>query len=159
MIFRKQITKIAITALSLLFYGSQTINAQTLVLLHANGTTTDVELSTQPKVTFSNNKVVITSTILEMEYPKEDVLRFTYKKESTGISEVTNNSSYTQKDGELVFNGLKLSETIALYNVKGIRVPVNIIRKGNKATLSLNHLASGVYLLNVNGKTSKFVKK
>lgn len=159
MILKKEITRIAITALLLAFYGSQTINAQTLVLWHANGTTTDVDLASLPKVTFEKDKVLITSTILDMEYPKQDILKFTYKKESTGISDVMNNGKYTQKDGELVFHGVKPTDAIALYNVKGIRVPANIIRKGNNATLPLHHLPSGVYLLNVNGKTSKFMKK
>lgn len=45
---------------------SLTMQAQTLVLHHANGKTTDVELYTQPQVKFVGDKVLITSTVLDM---------------------------------------------------------------------------------------------
>lgn len=142
----------------LLQIGISKASAQTLVLHHANGTTTDVELLTQPQVKFQNNMVFITSTVLKMEYPKEDVLTITYKGKATGIKDVKGNVSYTQKNGLLVFHGIKSTEGIAIYNAKGVRIPVSIRRSGDDATFSLSSIPSGVYLLNVNGKTSKFTK-
>ena len=133
--------------------------AQTLVLHHANGKTTDVELLTQPQVKFQNDKVLITSTVLNMEYPKEDVLTFTFKGKTSGIKSPKGNLSYSKENGQIVFHGIKSSETIAVYNLKGIRLPVNIQRSGDVATLSLSSIPSGTYLLNVNGRTSKFTKK
>ena len=59
--------------------GINGLQAQTLVLHHADGTTTDVELYTQPRVEFQNDRVLITSPVLSMDYAKADVLRFTYK--------------------------------------------------------------------------------
>lgn len=133
-------------------------NAQTLVLHHANGKTTDVELLTQPQVKFQNDKVFITSTVLNMEYPKEDVLTFTFKGKASGLSSPKGNVDFSKENGKLVFHGVKASEKIAVYNVKGIRIPVSIQRSGDTATLPLSSIPTGVYLLNVNGKTSKFTK-
>lgn len=48
----------------MLFAGINQLNAQTLVLHHANGTTTDVQLYTMPQVKFEGDKVLITSTVL-----------------------------------------------------------------------------------------------
>lgn len=148
-----------IMSIMLAFYFSNTMCAQTLVLWHANGTTTDVELATKPKVTFENNKVFIRSTILDLELPKQDILRFTYKSNSTGISGVKNSEGYTQENGRLVFHGIKSSDDVSVYTLKGIRVPVHLVRNDDSITLPLNALSKGVYLLNVNGRTSKFVKK
>ena len=142
-----------------LFFGIIPISAQTLVLHHANGKTTDVELLTMPKVKFENDKVLITSTVLNMEYPKEDVLRFTFKKGTTGINKTTIKANVSQENGQLVFHGISSTEKIAVYNTNGIRVPVQITRHGDSASLPLSSIPSGVYLLNVNGKTSKFTKK
>ncbi len=142
----------------LAFISVSTVKAQTLVLHHANGTTTDVELYTLPQVKFQDDKVLITSVVLDMEYPKEDVLTFTYKGETLGINSPKANVSYSKVNGQVIFNGIKPSEKIAVYNTKGIRVPVKIRRQGDTATLSLSSIPSGVYLLNVNGKTSKFTK-
>ena len=51
--------------------------AQILVLWHADGTTTDVDLNSEPKVTFTDNTLQIRSYILDMEYPAEEIVRFT----------------------------------------------------------------------------------
>lgn len=141
-----------------LFLLSFKTQAQTLVLHHADGTTTDVQLYTQPQVKFQDDKVLIISTVLDMEYPKADVLRFTYKGSSTGISIPTSKASVLQDNGQLVFHGIKPNEKIGVYTANGIRVPVRLTRSGSTATLPLSAIPSGVYLLNVNGKTSKFTR-
>lgn len=75
------------------------VNAQTLVLQHANGKTADVELLTLPKVQFQNDKVLITSTVLNMELPKDDVLNFTFKGKGTGINTPKGNLNYSKENG------------------------------------------------------------
>ena len=151
---------ILITTMCCLFFliGIKQATAQTLVLHHADGTKTDVELFTLPQVKFQNNKVVITSTVLNMEYPKEDILRFTYKGGSTSINSTNTNANFTQEDGQIIFHDIT-AENIAIYTASGIRVPVNIIRDGNTATLTLKAIPSGVFILDVNGRTSKFMKR
>ena len=134
------------------------VSAQTLVLHHANGTTTDVELYTMPQVKFEGDKILITSTVLDMEYSKQDVLRFTYKGGALGISKSNGKAEYSQENGQLVFHGIKSTDNIAVHTAKGIRVPVRIQRSGSTATLPLSSIPSGVYLLTVKGRTSKFTK-
>ena len=138
---------------------SLTMQAQTLVLHHANGKTTDVELYTQPQVKFEGDKVLITSTVLDMEYDKQDVLRFTYKGGTLGISSPNAKANVSQENGQLVFHGVKSTDKITVHTVKGIRVPVRLRHSGSTATLSLSAIPSGVYLLTVNGRTSKFTKR
>ena len=149
---------ISLVVCMLALMGVGSMSAQTLVLHHANGTTTDVQLYTLPKVTFQGDNVVIASTVLNMEYPKSDILRFTYKGSFTGISSPTAKANYAERDGQLVFNGISQQDKIAVYTASGIRVPVNVQRTGNTAVLPLSAIPSGVYLLNVNGRTSKFTK-
>lgn len=132
--------------------------AQTLVLHHADSTTTDVELFTQPQVMFESNKVLIVSTVLNMEYPKDNVLRFTYKGSSNSIKLPQTNADFTREDGLLVFHNIHPAASIAVYTVNGIRVPVIVQRSGSSVTLPISAIPSGVYLLSVNGRTSKFTK-
>lgn len=150
---KKLLTFIATSLVSL------TIQAQTLVLHHANGKTTDVELYTQPQVKFVGDKVLITSTVLDMEYDKQDVLSFTYKGGTLGISNPTEKAKVSQENGQLVFHGVKSSDKITVHTVKGIRVPVRLQHSGSSATLPLSAIPSGVYLLTVNSRTSKFTKR
>ena len=138
--------------------ASQRAAAQTLVLHHADGTTTDVELYTQPRVQFQGDRVLITSPVLDMDYPKDDILRFTYKGGSLGLSTPKAEADYSREDGRLVFHNVKATDEVAVYKTNGIRVPVRLSRTGTDAVLSLSEIPSGVYLLSVNGRTSKFTK-
>jgi hypothetical protein len=145
--------------LFIFFLLSASMQAQILVLHHANGTTTDIQLYTLPQVKFAGDKVLVTSTVLDMEYPKQDVLRFTYKGGSLGISSPNTKANYSQENGQLVFHGIKSSDKIAIHTAKGILVPARITRSGSTATLPLSAIPSGVYMLTVNGQTSKFTKR
>lgn len=138
--------------------GNSDLQAQTLVLHHSDGTTTDVELYTQPRVEFQNDRVVITSSVLNMDYAKTDVLRFTYKGGGLGITTPKAEADMSRDGDRLVFHGIKSSDAVAVYRPNGIRVPVRLTLTGTNAVLPLASIPSGVYLLTVNGRTSKFTK-
>ena len=140
---------------------SKTISSQTLFVHLADGTTKDVELYLMPRVRFEADKVHITSTVLDIEYPKEDVLLFTYKgKDNNKINAPKGGVRYSTESERIVFHGVKSTDKVALYTMNGICVPVQLTRTaGNDVVLPLASVPSGVYLLNVNGKTSKFTKK
>ena len=130
----------------------------TLVLWHADGTTTDVALYLMPKVEFQNDKVRITSTVLDMEYPKENILRFSYKGNGTGISSPKTEADYSQEGDCLVFHGITSTDKVAVYTTNGIRVPAHLTAAGDGVILSLSSIPQGVYVLSVNGKSSKFTR-
>ena len=155
----QQAKMISIVVCLITLIGISTASAQTLVLHHANGKTTDVELYTQPQVKFVGDKVLITSTVLDMEYDKQDVLRFTYKGGTLGISSPNAQANVSQENGQLVFHGVKSTDKITVHTVKGIRVPIRLQLSGSTATLPLSAIPSGVYLLTVIGRTSKFMKR
>lgn len=155
----RQLLFSAITTVLVAAAGGQRATAQTLVLHHPGGTTTDVELFTQPRVEFLGDKVVITSTVLNMEYPKGQVLRFTYKGGSMAVNAPKAEADMSRDGDRLVFHNVKATDQVAVYTAKGIRVPVRLTRSGNDVALSLSQIPTGVYLLSVNGKTSKFTKQ
>lgn len=141
-----------------LLFVAMGLRAQTLVLHHADGTQTDVELFTQPLVKFQNDRVLITSTVLSMDYPKADILRFTYKGGALGINTPKGEADCRRDGDQLVFRGVKAQDQVAVYTANGIRVPVRLTRRGTDAVLPLSQIPQGVYLLSVNGRTAKFTK-
>lgn len=131
---------------------------QTLVLWHANGTTTDVDLYTDPKVTFTDTTLLISSTVLDMEFPAEEIVRFTYKERDTSIESLKDTIDFRQEDGCIRFNGLR--GHVAIYRPDGFRIPVPLTIEGvGKAILPLSSLPRGTYIISVNGRTSKFIRK
>ena len=133
--------------------------AQTLVLWHSDGTTTDVELFTQPNVRFVKDKVLVTSSVANLEYDEKDIIRFTYKGKNTGITSSSIDSDYSREDGCIVFHNIKSTDKISLYNTNGIRIPIRLTVLGSSAILPLSSVPSGIYLLNINGRTSKLTKE
>lgn len=152
--------KILTLFLFLLAFSQQAMaqDKATLVLYHADGTTTDVALYLKPRVVFDGDMVRITSTVLDMEYPKSNILRFSYKGSGTGITAPKNEADYTREGDRLVFHGISSTDKVAVYTANGIRVPVHLSAVSDGVTLSLSSIPQGVYVLSVNGKTSKFAR-
>ncbi len=150
-----------LTFFLLLNVGCLRLSAQTnatLVLWHADGTTTDVELYLRPRIEFSGDKIFIMSTVLNMEFSKDDIVRFSYKGEGTGIDSPRQDADYSQEGDRLVFHGISSTDQVSVYNTNGVRVPVRLSATSNGFALPLSALSKGIYLLNVNGKTSKYVR-
>lgn len=135
------------------------MNAQSLVIWHSNGSSTEIELFNQPLVQFAGDKVIVTSPVINFEYDKSDVVRFTYKDIDTKISTLEARTDIEQKDEQIVFHNVSSADKVSVYKADGIRVPVQLSFQGGNAVLPISSIPSGVYLLNVNGRTSKFTKK
>ena len=130
----------------------------TLVLHHADGKTSEVELYTMPRIQMKADKTVITVQGVSQEYAKSDVVRFTYKGVGTGISSVSPTTSYRVDEDRITFHGVPEADAVKVYNAKGMQIPVRLSTDGNDAVLSLASLPQGVYLVNINGRTFKFIK-
>ena len=155
----KRAKKLLLAALLLTFFSVGRVNGQTLVLHHSDGTTTDVELFLMPRVSFENDKVLVTSPVLNLEYAKEDVLMFTYKGGSlTAIQTPGTDAGYTIDNGQLVFHGIRQGDKVAVYNAAGIGLHVSLSRHGDDVSLPLSSIPPGVYVISVNGRTFKITK-
>ena len=154
MIKRQRLLMVLLTVVA-----SMNLKAQTLVLHHPDGNTTHVELYTQPRIEFQGDRVFITSTVLYMDYDKRDILSFTYKGSTLGISNLKEKPNVSQENGQIVFHGIKSTDKISVHTLKGIRIPIRMQQSGSTATLPLSAIPSGAYLLTVNGRTSKFTKR
>jgi len=103
--------------------------------------------------------MLITGSGFELEYGVDDVHRFTYNTNATGINGTHLQTDYFVKDGRIIFKGVTSAEDVALYTVGGIRIPVRIEIHDNCLILPLSGIISGIYLLNICGRTVKFLKK
>lgn len=130
-------------------------NTPVLVLWHTDGSTTDVELYLQPKVQFSDGKILITSTVLDMEYPASEIVRFTYKGGETSIDAPQEVASFSKEGERIVFHGVKDPKQVAVFTATGMGVPVRVIDTGDGVALMLSSIPRGVFVLSVNGKNYK----
>ena len=152
--------KLIILMLAGLLWPAAEMSAQgqTLVLHHADGKTTEVELYTMPRIQMAADKMIITSQGVSQEFAKADVVRFTYKGFGTGISAVKPETSYRVDEDQVTFYGISSADHISVYNASGVQIPVSLTTQGNDAVLSLAQLPQGVYLVTINGRTLKFIR-
>ena len=136
------------------------INAQTstLVLHHADGKTSEVELYTMPRIQMTADKMIISVQGSRQEFDKSDVVRFTYKGINTGISAVKPETRYRVDEDRVTFYGISATDRISVCNAGGVQMPVCLTADGNDAVLLLTQLPSGVYLVTINDRTLKFIR-
>ena len=59
--------------------GVNTAKSQVLLLHHADGNTTEIDLVTLPQVKFQDERILISSEVYNMEFSKDDVIKFTFQ--------------------------------------------------------------------------------
>ena len=124
----------------------------------ADGTTTAIELYTRPQVTFEGDRVVVASPVATMSYAAADVLRFTYS--INGVPNSIGEVQASPAEGEqLTFDAAADASSVQLFAEDGKQMPVSLTTVNGRASLSLSSLPAGVYVLKVNGRTSKIVKR
>lgn len=141
-------------------FSGKMVYAQSLTIWnHDNSTIKVINLKDEPLVTFSEESMQITTPELILEYGIKEVRKFTYSDFETEIRNVKQQANYHQKGAIIVLRNIKSMKGVALYGVNGMAIPINIKQQGDDYVISLENLSSGVYLLNVNGQTTKILKK
>lgn len=154
-------TKCILTSILLcyVFISAHCENVALLVITHADGTTTSFQLFTKPRITFLDGSVKITSPTVNAEYLAKDVLRFNYMIPATPIKNTAADGQPKNNGEYLIFGGNVKSGNVKLFTTNGIEVATKFITNFGDLRLLLSSLQQGVYLININGRTSKFMKR
>ena len=136
-------------------------NKTHLIVWAKDGTKVAYALAEQPKITFTETDLVITSNGVEVNYTLENMARFTYESnDNTAITNLQTDESPFKLNGEsLLFPSLKANTTVSIYSLDGTLVFKKTIRQNGEYALPLSNLIAGVYMVNVNGLTYKIMKK
>jgi hypothetical protein len=129
----------------------------------SNGQILTINLADEPRTTYSDGNLVITSTKGTVMLPLEKVKRYTYEIVENVVTDIDENKALRadfSSDGEtLTLSGLKPNTVIYLYNVAGQLL--RTINSGNqsKVAVSISHLPVGVYIVKANDVTYKITKR
>ena len=139
-----------------------TVMAEDLVLQVwlADGQVMSINLNEEPRTTYNDGNLVITTTKTTISYPLEKVKRYTYASVSSGITSPKGVEATFSADGEtLTFKGLKTGTSIMLYNVAGQLLRKVTPTTEGQAAVSVSKLPTGVYVVNMNDATYKITKR
>lgn len=155
--------KVILISLYLLFVFSIKANdtIENLVVWSKDGTKVEYALVEQPKITFTEANLVITSKGVEVNYELENIVRFTYENSTTTvISNIETDEARVDNNGEyILFSSLKENSIMSIYTLNGTLVFSTTICDNDEYAFPLSQLSVGVYLVNVNGLTYKIAKR
>ena len=116
----------------------------------------------EPTVTFNDGQLVVTTKYLDVYfYELNETRKLTYKNgEGSGINDIVAEKALMKFIGnDIVFTSLEKGTNIMVYAANGMLVMNKSVEDAGDCTLSLAGLSQGVYVISVNGKTLKIVKK
>lgn len=112
---------------------------------------------TQIKINGDNVNVIFTDGST-LSFDMDDIV--VNLNAPTDITTLQNNlfTINTAVGDNLVVTGLKAGKMLSILSVTGISV-YSCMTESNETSINISSLASGVYLLNIDGKVVKFIKK
>lgn len=133
-----------------------------LQIWQTDGQIMTISLNEEPRTTYSDGNLIITTTRTTITYPLEQVWKYTYVLDgsiSEGDGVPDGIKSILSDDGEtLTFKGLKKNTEIQLYSTSG-----QLLRKfkanSNQVAVSISQLPTGVYIVKANNATYKITKR
>lgn len=153
--------RLSLMALLLSVLLPSAVKAEDMVLQvwQADGKVMNINLNEQPVTTYSDGKLIITTTKTTVTFPLEQVVKYTYT-DATGISSPSAMGSKFSADGEsITFTGLKPNTLVYVYSVAGQLLTTVTATGHSKTTVSVSRFPVGVYVVKTNGVTFKITKR
>ena len=131
-----------------------------LKVWQSDGQVLTISLADEPRTTYSDGNLIITSSKSSVTFPLEKVRRYTYESAASGIDESKTVRAAFSRDGEtLTLAGLKPGTAIYLYNVAGQLLRTIDSGTQPKVAVSVSNLPVGVYVVKANDVTYKITKR
>lgn len=119
-------------------------------------------LDKKPKLTFSNSNLVVAIDDINVDYPLEGILQWSY--EDNDVTTITNryqsdDISFCYSKDKIVIMAHKKESTFLLSSINGVLVFQTRIKAEEQFVFPLSKLNSGVYIVTVNGISNKITKR
>lgn len=114
-------------------------------------------LKEKPRVTFATDSVEVISATTQAKIKRSDVQSFKFKAEQeSGIKDITD-ATYSIDGVTVIINGVEPGSNVSILTIDG-RTAMSETAAEGTAVFSIGTLPAGIYLLNYNDTTIKFVK-
>ena len=151
-------TKILLLLLTIFFSQAAMGDNEYLVVWQKSGNKVYYDLSENPVTTYSDGYLKITTSSMSVSYPLEDVLRYTYITNSTGIMQPEASVKVKQGRNSITFFNLKQDTKVNVYGTDG-KLAKTVIVNSTETTVNLSELPLGVYVISANGATYKLARQ
>ncbi|MGI6243774.1 MAG: hypothetical protein ACOYJK_09635 [Prevotella sp.] len=128
---------------------------KSLFVTFTDNTKVEFALVETPVVTVSDNSLVITTTSTKASYLLQKVSMFTYGTTTAIRTLPIDGVSITPN--RIVFNGI--AQQVRVFALDGSRVKTYPVVVNGSTIISLDNLPRGIYIISMNGKSFKIVRK
>lgn len=139
---------------------AQTEKKQMCVVIHETDRTTAFALETRPVVSFTETDVKLECNDIIVLYSLDRYLKMTIGEgtPATGIKTTDDEPStmFTVTGSTITAKGCT---SLALYTVDGKQLASTKADADGTATLSISQLTAGIYIININDKSFKIIKR
>ena len=123
-----------------------------------DGSTVIVSFEENPVIKLQPDKLVVQTDVATTEFNRANVARFNYVTDLSGIDAIAQEQFQIKNNGDaLYFNNLPTDSEITLYSTEG-KLLKRCAATGNY-TINIADLPSGIYIVSVNGISTKIVKQ
>ena len=132
-----------------------------LVILDTNGQKYEYAIDKSPKLTFTENQLQVSVSGVDIYFNLDETVRFFYENAAlqTDVADIVTDKNYVYSENTLLFPALPANSVIHVYTMNGILVLNKDVIQAGEYALPLTELEAGSYLVNVNGRTIKVLKK
>jgi len=133
---------------------------QHLVVWLKNGEKVYYQLTEEPKTTFTNGKLMITSSTVNVTYDLPKVIRYTYEGAITHIgSSTTGKMGFRQNDDGIILDFIPAGKKVSVYNLAGVLLQTLYTDGSPAFQISLKNYPFGVYIINIGEHSIKITKR
>ena len=149
--------KIALSLLiALSCISAKAADGKSLFVSFNDGSKIEFALSTQPEITFGNDKMTVKSTATTASYELWKVSTFTYGT-TTGIKQVETNNKFAFEGDRIIVDGT--NNKGSAFALDGKNIKLSPITVGDKTIINLSELTNGVYIIKINNKSLKVARQ
>ena len=135
-----------------------------LLLWDMDGQKIEFMLDYGVTITFDDDQLIITNDVADIiPFDLDNTWKLTYAAvggDGTGVQSLSEDLNTVQFNGQnIMFQHLKAGSKVSVYAVNGMLMMNKTIASDGELTVDLSNFSQGVYVVNVNNKTYKVVKK
>ena len=118
-------------------------------------------LAEKPKVTLSENDLLVSSKGIVVSYPLNNLLRFTFEDETiTSLTDIQSEKRFPKLEGEfLVFPNTDANSVVRIASLNGTIILQKTIQTNGNYSYPISNLKSGIYLVTINNLSYKIIVK
>ena len=155
--------KVFLFIVSCLLLGTTTASAANELVIHLLTGTTQrfVLINENPTISFSGENIVVQTSTTTVTYAMEDVSYFNYEDNGmpTGIGGASVTDGMKIDGDRILFSGLPVGSKVFVYTTAGKVCMSETVGADGTASLNINSLSRGVYIVNADNISTKITKK